>query len=421
MAWLHVGTFNDCAGGLDMEGDDILKCGNACDHESIADDNTDSSDDGDDCLLDSRIRAKHGDQVIDFEKAHRALVRLICISGVLPDHVEHGPFRDLMDMVCPNFKIDVNLVKSDCLKLYLEEKARIKLIMGNMEGQISLSVDVLKYNVMCLKGHFVDDHRNLRKWVLNFRPIRQCESLADAILMCLKDLDIEGKISTLTLAIDGGEEDEIVEKVKKKVQEKKSFQLKGQLFRVNCAAMFDLMVKDAFEEISMITHKLYELSWRVTGQVAKKMLARLDTYCKEAFMVLAVASVMDPRLKMQHIVFLCSKCEGSDDGARTVLVLDAIDKLYDVYMKQDLEREDSISDSNSNDSEEEFPSGLKQGLCDPLWLPRYKHFIQINGPSPKSDLDWYLEEPVVPWSQDFNALKWWRAESPEYPVLSKNV
>ncbi|KAK2976071.1 hypothetical protein RJ640_024799 [Escallonia rubra] len=518
---------------LDMERDDILKSGNACDHKSIEYDNTedaddvggtdnagdyeleaDSSDDCDDCLLDSRIRAKHGEHVIDFQKAHRALVKLICSSEVLPEHVEHGPYRDLMDMICPNFKIDLKLVKSDCLKLYMEEKARVKLIMGNMEGQISLSVDVLKYRVMCLKGHFVDDHWNLRKWVLNFRLIRQCESLADAILMCLKDLDIEGKISTLTLVTDDGEEDEIVEKVKKKVQEKKSFQLNGQLFRVNCcAAMFNLMVKDAFEEISTITHKLYELSWSksmfplwyittsklknalqlesmgefssqtvrdnydvpsrdewkkvegvcrlvdstykiakvlfetkyptaniylynlqelltvltqesvgscsFTSEVAKKMLARLDTYCKEAFMVLAVASVMDPRLKMQYIEYLCSKCEGGDDGARTVLVLDAIHKLYDVYLKQDLEREDSITDSNSDDSEEEFPRGLEQGLCDPLWLPEYKQFIQINGQSPKSDLDWYLEEPVVPWSQDFNALKWWRAESPKYPVLSK--
>ncbi|KAH7852913.1 hypothetical protein Vadar_030874 [Vaccinium darrowii] len=39
--------------------------------------------------------------------------------------------------------------------------------------------------------------------------------------------------------------------------------------------------------------------------------------------------------------------------------------------------------------------------------------------APKSDLDRYLEEPGLSWTQDFKVLKWWKAESPKYPMLSK--
>ncbi|KAL2542598.1 Zinc finger BED domain-containing protein DAYSLEEPER [Abeliophyllum distichum] len=37
----------------------------------------------------------------------------------------------------------------------------------------------------------------------------------------------------------------------------------------------------------------------------------------------------------------------------------------------------------------------------------------------KSELDLYLEEPVLPWSNDFDLLNWWKANSSKYKTLQK--
>ncbi|EXB75666.1 Putative AC transposase [Morus notabilis] len=41
-----------------------------------------------------------------------------------------------------------------------------------------------------------------------------------------------------------------------------------------------------------------------------------------------------------------------------------------------------------------------------------------SGSKLKSELDWYLEEPVLPWSEDLSVLNWWRISSVRYPTLS---
>ncbi|CAL5415237.1 unnamed protein product [Camellia sinensis] len=149
------------------------------------------------------------------------------------------------------------------------------------------------------------------------------------------------------------------------------------------------------------------------------MLQRIDKYLNDMFLVLAIASVMDPRCKMRYIEYLSSKCERSDGNSQSTLVLDAICGLYGDYVNNDLEREHSMSDSTSDDSEEELPSTPDTGSCDSNWLQEYNQFTESNSQPPKSDLDWFLEEPILPWNQDFNVLRWWRAESPNYPILSK--
>ncbi|KAL7163352.1 hypothetical protein ACSBR2_039450 [Camellia fascicularis] len=85
------------------------------------------------------------------------------------------------------------------------------------------------------------------------------------------------------------------------------------------------------------------------------MLQRIDKYFNDMFLVLAIASVMDPRCKMRYIEYLSSKGERSDGNSQSTLVLDAICGLHGDYVNNDLEREHSMSDSTSDDSEEELP------------------------------------------------------------------
>ncbi|KAM7488010.1 hypothetical protein LguiB_025494 [Lonicera macranthoides] len=143
------------------------------------------------------------------------------------------------------------------------------------------------------------------------------------------------------------------------------------------------------------------------------------------FLVLAVATVMDPRCKMRYIEFSSLKYEGSDANSKINLVLGAINSLYDDYVAFNLEPGNLSNESSSSDSdlEEDLPSDIVERRHSPNFgfncLDEYNEFIQSNSQPQKSELELYLEEPVLPWSKDFNLLNWWRVASPKYPTLSK--
>lgn len=60
---------------------------------------------------------------------------------------------------------------------------------------------------------------------------------------------------------------------------------------------------------------------------AKEIVERLDKYWNDMFLVLATASVLDPRFKMKYLEFYCSKNEGSKGET----VLDYLRNLYSSY------------------------------------------------------------------------------------------
>ncbi|CAD5323334.1 unnamed protein product [Arabidopsis thaliana] len=100
------------------------------------------------------------------------------------------------------------------------------------------------------------------------------------------------------------------------------------------------------------------------GDKAKEIVKRFDKYWNDMFLVMATASVLDPRFKLNYLQFYCSK------------------------------NEDFVL---------------------------FQEFLKYEGSSREfheSELDSYLKEPVMEWKKDFNALEWWREENSKYPILS---
>ncbi|PSR97887.1 Zinc finger BED domain-containing protein [Actinidia chinensis var. chinensis] len=131
------------------------------------------------------------------------------------------------------------------------------------------------------------------------------------------------------------------------------------------------------------------------SDVLNKLLQRLGDYMKNTYLVLGIASVMDPRFKMKYLEFSCVKFEGNDGNSKVEMVSEAIHKLYSDYVK--------------------FESDCNNSLN---LLREYNQFL-ISTSELKSELDLYLEEPVLGWTQDFNALSWWKFASSKYPTLSR--
>ena len=111
--------------------------------------------------------------VFDDTKRARAFALWVCAEDVSLRAIEVPSFLDLVHTLNPLANpLHVKMVKAEVLKIFKEEKVKIKQVLADFNGQISLSVDVLNTPVcdeyMCLTAHFVDDGWEVKKWVLNF-------------------------------------------------------------------------------------------------------------------------------------------------------------------------------------------------------------------------------------------------------------
>ena len=466
--------------------------------------------------------------VFDDTKRARAFALWVCAEDVPLRAIEVPSFLDLVHTLNPLANpLNVKMVKAEVLKIFKEEKVKIKQVLADFNGQISLSVDVLNTPVcdeyMCLTAHFVEDGWEVKKWVLNFFRVWGEEDYASKVLLkCLSDWKIENKIFTITMK-NGNDYDATVKILKDRVQEKKKLQLNGRLFHVYCCAdMLSVIVRDALAEIAGIIdevlhfavcakpspfwhltyvglkeaselysmgeffrdeyhgiqlppadvwhkaeafvkllgniynvaknlfeakyptannylHNLQELraslihesmsTDRFIKPIAEKMFQKFDKYWNDMFLLLALTTLLDPRFKKKYFEFSSLKYEDSDGKFQVAAVLDALQALYDEYANTIDENEKPMSKSSAS-----FECEGSDGPCPKIrhveegcgsskdgfdWVQEYKQFIQPKGQHSKSELDFYLEEPVLPWIGDFDIISWWRASSSKYPILSR--
>ncbi|WOK97393.1 zinc finger BED domain-containing protein RICESLEEPER 2-like isoform X2 [Canna indica] len=154
------------------------------------------------------------------------------------------------------------------------------------------------------------------------------------------------------------------------------------------------------------------------SSIAKEMHEKFDKYWKDCSLVLALAVVMDPRFKLKLVEFSFSKLYGEDSVGYVKLVNDSLHELYMEYVAQPLPLTPAYMDqggeANHMNGDNNNPH-IGDGLLD---FDIYLSEIEVNQ-STKSELDQYLEEALVPRTQGFEILNWWKLNSLKYPTLSK--
>ena len=223
----------------------------------------------------------------DEAKTSRELSKWICATDVSLRIIEDPGFLDLVHTLNPFVKLGtVKMLKAECLKIFKEERVKIKQVLADLDGQISLSVDVLKtpacYEYLCVTAHFIDDGWEVKKWVLSLCHVWEEEDdVSKVLLKCLSDWNIENKISTITMKNGSDSENDATVKILKDlVQEKKKLQLNGQLFHVYCCAdILSVIVQDTLAEIQEIIGEVHDLVpcgrptsfWHLTYHTLKRL------------------------------------------------------------------------------------------------------------------------------------------------------
>ncbi|XP_023742636.1 zinc finger BED domain-containing protein RICESLEEPER 2 [Lactuca sativa] len=148
--------------------------------------------------------------------------------------------------------------------------------------------------------------------------------------------------------------------------------------------------------------------------MAANMIAKFDQYWSLIHGVLAIATILDPRFKMKLIEYYFPKIYGDVSPQEVERIRKLTYELVREYKPYDAKE----TQSSLNNSE----FGLDIDDCgDPL--VGFDLFVSTTSTidTYKSELDYYLEENVLPRIGDFDILAWWKANGLKYPTLQRVV
>ncbi|XP_028086224.1 zinc finger BED domain-containing protein RICESLEEPER 1-like [Camellia sinensis] len=188
--------------------------------------------------------------------------------------VEHVGFQLFVRNLQPLFElVTFNRVETDCIEIYHKEKQKVYEVLDKLPGKISITADMwaAKEDVdyLSLTAHFIDDDWQLKKKVLNFIMVDPSHTedmlsevimakymLSEVIMASLIDWDIDRKLFSMTFD-SSSTNDNIVCRIRDRLSHNRFLLCNGQLFDVCCAPnIIKLMVQDALEALSKVTHKI---------------------------------------------------------------------------------------------------------------------------------------------------------------------
>lgn len=157
--------------------------------------------------------------------------------------------------------------------------------------------------------------------------------------------------------------------------------------------------------------------------MAIKMKVKFDKYWAECNLLMAIATVLDPRYKMFLIHFCFPRIYLIDAEAKrnTDLVVKTLHELYDHYVANQCKAQStsSISSTSKTDTTMQMSGGtnVTKSIAEfNTWAQGLDHISTL-----KSDLDVYLEEGryICSPGESFDALQWWKSNTLKFRVLSE--
>ncbi|GAU22266.1 hypothetical protein TSUD_260660 [Trifolium subterraneum] len=158
------------------------------------------------------------------------------------------------------------------------------------------------------------------------------------------------------------------------------------------------------------------------------LLRNFDRYWRDSCLILAVAVAMDPRHKMKLVESIFAKIFGEDAVQWIRIVVDGLHELFIEYNTEMLHFTAIDGDEGDDILLKTQPyEGPVDGslFVDEGGLSDFEFNISdlnLNCMQQfKSEMDEYLEEPLVSEVKEFDILNWWRENRTKYPTLSRTA
>ncbi|XP_038983217.1 zinc finger BED domain-containing protein RICESLEEPER 2-like [Phoenix dactylifera] len=201
----------------------------------------------------------------DKDKIREILAKMFIVHEYPFRMVEHQFFVLFCKALNPKFELIKRVtLRNDCMKMFAIEKQKLRSLLRNVD-RISLTTDLWTSNqtigYICITGHFLDSEWKLQKRILNFcslAPPHTGIAIANCILQCLTEWEIEDKVSTITLD-NASSNDTAVKVLRDNFAIKGKLYFSGKIFHVRCCAhVLNRMVQDGLAEIRDVIENIRE-------------------------------------------------------------------------------------------------------------------------------------------------------------------
>ncbi|WOL14748.1 zinc finger BED domain-containing protein RICESLEEPER 1-like isoform X2 [Canna indica] len=333
----------------------------------------------------------------DKEKIRDILAKMIIVHEYPFRMVEHAFFQLLMKTLNPKFESMSRVtVRADCMKIYALEKKKIKALLGSVD-RISLTFDLWTSNqtigYMCLTAHFLDNDWNLQKRVLNFismPPPHTGLMISDT----LEFKDVFPRYHERDPNYKAVPSYEDWEKASKIMEFLEVFNEATNVFSGYEYPTANLFLPEVWKIKQLLELTVVD-DCEYMKAMAFKMKDKFDKYWGECNLLMIIASILDPRYKMQLVIFCFSKIYLNEFEAKMKIdvVKDAIYDLYNYYVEMHKSQQPSQTNMNSGPSGSSNNTSLleKNKTKSRSEFDMWAQSVESITPS-KSDLDAYLEE-----------------------------
>ncbi|KAL5546104.1 hypothetical protein UlMin_005791 [Ulmus minor] len=150
--------------------------------------------------------------------------------------------------------------------------------------------------------------------------------------------------------------------------------------------------------------------------MAFDMMEKLDKYWKVVHGIMAVAVILDPRFRMRLILFYFPEIYGSNAANEIEKVRNFLYELVEEYQSNTNSCASNQFGMSSSTSQTVANNGPEDRLSK---FDKWNQSYANNTNDSKNELDFYLEEDILPRTQDFDILSWWKTNGLKYPTLQK--
>jgi len=152
-------------------------------------------------------------------------------------------------------------------------------------------------------------------------------------------------------------------------------------------------------------------------EMSTRMKAKFNKYWSDVHGLMAAAAVLDPRYKLQPLSALFNKIHGNESTTK-----DAVQKVKDMLCNLVLEYQDPMEDVATTDGTQTRLRST-QTMDGEDWIDAFDDYISkqptVTSTYVRTELDLYLEEPLLPRTQELDIIMWCQHAGLKHPTLRK--
>ncbi|KAG6471996.1 hypothetical protein ZIOFF_069451 [Zingiber officinale] len=150
----------------------------------------------------------------------------------------------------------------------------------------------------------------------------------------------------------------------------------------------------------------------VVKTMTTNMKVKFEKYWDVMNCLLAIGSILDPRYKMKTVQFYYPLVYGDMSSYEIEKLKKKLCDMVEEYEKKSKQSQKVKNSQSSSSLRSPLP---KRGT----YVDKFEMFMDSNTSieHKKSDLDYYLEEPLFPRTSEFDILCWWKTNGIKYPIL----